>query len=103
MDDLNAPQPSGAELVKKLRKKQAKKAKKLVARKTKPKKTKKLVKAKARKPKAAKRAVKKTSGVVAERLDLRLPKSVKAKLTARAKKTHRTITSIVLELLEKAK
>lgn len=79
MDDLNAPQPSGAELVKKLRK-PTKKAKK-----------------------AAKRVVKKASGAIAERLDLRLPKSVKAKLTAKAKKTRRTITSIMLELLEKAK
>ena len=38
-----------------------------------------------------------------ERLDLRLTKSEKSKLTARAKSARRTITSIVLELIENMK
>lgn len=52
--------------------------------------------------KAAKKARKK---VVArgERLDLRLTKSEKAKVSAKAKATRRSVTSIISELIEKMK
>jgi hypothetical protein len=99
MDDLSAPQPSGSELTEPVKKKKPKAVKKV--RKPKRAATKKAVK-KVRKPKRA-ATKKKVSSAVAERLDLRLPRSVKIKLLAKAKKTRRTITSIVLELLEKSK
>ena len=52
------------------------------------------------KPKAKKPA----AGVVrTERLDLRLSKAEKGKLNAKATKLRRTITSIVLEAIEKIK
>ena len=38
-----------------------------------------------------------------QRLDMRLTKAEKAKLTAKAKATRRTVTSIVLEAIEKIK
>lgn len=54
--------------------------------------------------KAAKKKAKPTASVVRfERLDLRLSKAEKAKLTAKAVKARRTITSVVLELIEKMK
>jgi len=54
------------------------------------------------KKKAVKKAAKKTSaGTRSQRLDFRLTKAEKAKLTAKAKATRRTITSVVLELIEK--
>lgn len=63
-------------------------------------------KAKAKKS-AAKRkpAPKKAAAVVTrpERLDLRLTRGEKAKLSAKAKATRRTITSVVQELIEKMK
>lgn len=67
--------------------------KKPAKKKTKPKVAKRKTKAKARKPAA----------VVARpaRIDLRLTKTEKAKLTAKAKATRRTITSVVAELIEK--
>lgn len=62
------------------------------------------------KPKAKKAAkpkpkAKKAAAVVTrpERLDLRLTKGEKAKLSAKAKATRRTITSVVQELIEKMK
>ena len=36
-----------------------------------------------------------------ERLDMRLTKAEKAKVVARAKKTRRTVTSLVIEAIEK--
>lgn len=68
--------------------------------KTKPKK-------KAAKPKAAKRPAKpkakKNVGEVArsERLDMRLTKAEKTRVVAKAKKTRRTVTSLIIEAIEK--
>jgi hypothetical protein len=56
---------------------------------------------KAKKKAKSKPAPKK--GVVAERLDIKLSKTQKAKLLAKAKKTSRTVTSIMLELIDKMK
>lgn len=66
-----------------------------------PPKPKKKSKPKAKKPAVKKKAVNGTGR--SERLDLRLTKAEKAKLAARAKKSRRTITSIMLELVEKMK
>ena len=67
-------------------------------------KTKKVAK-KIAKPKAKKAAKKKKTKAQErpERLDLRLTKSEKIKLAAKAKATRRTVTSIVAELIEKMK
>jgi hypothetical protein len=91
-----------------------KKAKKLVTRKTKrmlkavkaivkKAKAKKLSKPLAAVVKRTKPKAKKPAAVVArpERLDLRLSKKEKAKLVAKAKATRRTVTSVVLEMIEK--
>lgn len=45
----------------------------------------------------------KAKGVVerSERLDMRLTKAEKAKVVAKAKKTRRTVTSLVIEAIEK--
>jgi len=56
--------------------------------------------------KAAKRAKPKPARKAAvtlrpERLDLRLTKAEKSKLTKKAAETRRTVTSIILELIEK--
>lgn len=61
--------------------------------------------AKPKAKKAAKPKAKKAAAVVTrpERLDLRLTKGEKAKLSAKAKATRRTITSVVQELIEKMK
>ena len=62
----------------------------------------KVKKRKAVKPK--KKAVRKPkSGAVvrSERLDMRLSKAEKARITAKAKKTRRTVTSLVIEAIEK--
>lgn len=58
---------------------------------------------KAKKRKAAKSKKKKLNGSIArpERLDMRLTKAEKAKIYAKAKKTRRSITSIVIEAIEK--
>ncbi len=57
------------------------------------------------KPKAKKKPAKKASKplVRMERVDLRLSKKEKAKLVAKAKATRRTVTSIIMELIEKMK
>lgn len=80
------------------------KPKKTVKRK--PAKTKRPAKPKARKPakrKAAKRKPgRKASNIVrSERLDMRLTKAEKAKVMAKAKKTRRTVTSLIIEAIEK--
>jgi hypothetical protein len=84
-------------------------------KKAKPKAKKRHAKAKKKaKPKAKKRHAKAAKsikprkpapkkGVVAERLDIKLSKAQKAKLLAKAKKTSRTVTSIMLELIDKMK
>lgn len=78
------------------RKKPAKKpAKRKAPKKSKPK-ARKLVGAKRSKPK-------KPAAGGGARLDLRLSKADKAKLLARAKKLRRTVTSLVIELIEKLK
>lgn len=75
----------------------AKKAKKAA------KKARKVTKTKAKK--AAKRPKVKTMAAVArsERLDMRLTKGEKAKVHAKAQKLRRTVTSIVIEAIEKIK
>lgn len=64
----------------------------------------------AKSKKAVKKAVKKSKpaasrGVVmrSERLDMRVTKAEKARVRAKAKKVKRTITSVVLEAIEKIK
>ena len=64
------------------------------------------VKAKARRPKVkpkAKRGTKKkpSSIVRSERLDMRLSKANKARIVAKAKRLRRTVTSLVIEAIEK--
>lgn len=78
-----------------VKKKPAKKAK---AAKKKPAVKKKPAKSKPKAKKASKPAKGRT-----ERLDLRLGRKEKAKLHARAKATRRTVTSIIVELIEKMK
>lgn len=57
---------------------------------------------KPKKKKTAKSKAKKTKAVVrSERLDMRLTKAEKAKITAKAKKTRRTVTSLIIEAIEK--
>lgn len=48
-----------------------------------------------------KRKAVKSKIVRSERLDMRLTKAEKAKVTAKAKKTRRTVTSLVIEAIEK--
>jgi hypothetical protein len=66
-------------------------------------KPKKKAKAKKRKAVKAKKSARKHSAVAerTERLDMRLTKAQKAKIHAKAKKTRRTVTSIVYEAIEK--
>jgi len=54
-----------------------------------------------RKPKAKKR--KADTVARSERLDMRLTKAEKTKIIAKAKKTRRTVTSLVIEAIEKIK
>jgi hypothetical protein len=69
------------------------------------KKAKQPTKPKAKKRKAVKpkkKAVRNSGAVVrSERLDMRLSKAEKARITAKAKKTRRTVTSLVIEAIEK--
>lgn len=75
------------------------KTKKTTKRKTaKPKRTAKLKTAK-RKPKTGTKST--ASKVRTERLDMRLTKAEKARIGAKAKKTRRTVTSLVIEAIEK--
>lgn len=78
-------------------KKEAKSAKPKLKKKAKPK----VKKSKAAKPK--KKTVRKPKGAVvrSERLDMRLTKAEKAKICARAKKIRRTVTSLIIEAIEK--
>lgn len=68
--------------------------------KKKPAKKRKAVKAKA-KPAKKKTAAKHNGDARSERLDMRLTKAQKAKIGAKAKKTRRTVTSLVMEAIEK--
>lgn len=92
------------------RTKPAKKKKKKKPAKVRPKPAKKKKKkkpAKVVKRKSAPKKVKAVNRSIAvarpARLDLRLTKAEKAKLIARAKKLRRTVTSVVLEMIEKLK
>ncbi len=62
-------------------------------------------KAKSKKKAARKPKPKAKAATVArsERLDMRLTKAEKTKIIARAKKTRRTVTSLVIEAIEKIK
>jgi hypothetical protein len=81
------------------KKKPAKKAKSKAKRKPAKKAMKKPAKRKAKKVKASK-----TGGVVrCERVDMRVSKVEKARIVAKAKKLRRTVTSVVLEAIEKIK
>ncbi len=66
-------------------------------------KAKKTTKRKAAKPKkkSAKRPAKSKAIVRSERLDMRLTKAEKTRINAKAKKTRRTVTSLVIEAIEK--
>ena len=62
------------------------------------------------KPKAKKKTTRKlkpkakvSAATRSERLDMRLTKAEKAKVVAKAKKTRRTVTSLVIEAIEKIK
>lgn len=69
----------------------------------KPKSKKKPAKAKTKK-KAAKKTKAKSAGVVrTERLDMRLSKAEKTRITVKANKLRRTVTSLVIEAIEKIK
>jgi hypothetical protein len=91
-----APTDAGADPVGKVIREAVRRPKKKA--KSKPK-VRKVVKAK----KKAKSKPAPKKGVVAERLDIKLSKTQKAKLLAKAKKTSRTVTSIMLELIDKMK
>ena len=55
-----------------------------------------------KKAKTKKKTARKSGAVVrSERLDIRLSKAEKARITAKAKKTRRTVTSLVIEAIEK--
>lgn len=78
------------------------------AKRTKPKPKKKKAKKPTKKRKTVKakkkpaRKAKKAGAVVrSERLDMRLTKAEKVKITAKAKKTRRTVTSLIIEAIEK--
>jgi hypothetical protein len=58
-------------------------------------------KRKTAKPKKKAAARKLNGDVRSERLDMRLTKAQKAKIDAKAKKTRRTVTSLVIEAIEK--
>lgn len=60
---------------------------------------------KVKRPKVAKKTKRKAPATIArpERLDMRLSKAEKNKLLAKAKKLRRTVTSIMLEAIEKIK
>ena len=99
------PKPKPAKKKPKAAKPKAKKAPKKKAAKNK-------AKPKAKKPTTKKKAApkskpkaKKAAAVVSRpaRLDLRLTAAEKAKLVAKAAKLRRTVTSIVLEMIEKIK
>lgn len=110
-----ADMPPGAKKVTKPKKKKAKrpakakkhakpKTKKKTKRPTKPKtkvKTKKRKAVKAKKKTARKSKPKVGAVVRSERLDMRLTKKEKAKIYNKAKKTRRTVTSLVIEAIEK--
>ncbi len=68
-----------------------------------PPKAKKKAKPKAKKKaKTKKKTARKPGAVVrSERLDMRLSKAEKARITAKARKTRRTVTSLVTEAIEK--
>ena len=57
--------------------------------------------ARAKKPKAKTKKPRASTVVRSERLDMRLTKAEKAKINAKAKKTRRTVTSLVIEAIEK--
>jgi hypothetical protein len=82
-----------------VKKKPAKKAKKAKAAK----KAKKPAKLKPKAPKKPAKKASKPAGERTERLDLRLGRKDKAKLYAKAKAARRTVTSIVVELIERMK
>lgn len=96
---------------KRVRKAAAKKKKTKPKAKSKPKAKKRPAKkkTKARKPSKAKKPAKKTKAKKkagagperSERVDVRLTKAEKARLNAKAKKLRRTVTSVVLEAIEK--
>ena len=110
MDAESSPVFTGTEealtrvLLKKPKAPKKPKAVKKPAKKAKPAKKKKAVKKSKPKAKAKKTAKKAVPAVERfERLDMRLSKTEKAKITAKAKKLRRTITSVVLEAIEKIK
>jgi hypothetical protein len=116
MFDTTDPLPPGPPIIGKPKKKKAQKPKAKPAKKRKPAKppkakTKptKAKKAPAKKAKAAKKPAgkskapknKATGPDRCERLDLRLTKAEKAKVLAKAKKSRRTVTSLLREWVEK--
>jgi hypothetical protein len=105
--DIGPPEPAKPKPKAKKRTKPKAKKKRLVKPRAKKRKAAKS-KAKKKRPvkallKAARRAVKhKLNGDArSERLDMRLTKAQKAKIDAKAKKTRRTVTSLVIEAIEK--
>lgn len=109
----SAPKKSRKSTAKKAAKPKAKKAKRKPAKKavkaTRPKATAKVKRKPAKKVKHSKvkrlKNVKRKATVPerSERLDMRLTKAEKAKVNAKAKKLRRTVTSIVIEAIEKIK
>jgi hypothetical protein len=67
------------------------------------KKAKRPAKPKTKKPAKTKKKAKVAVVARSERLDMRLTKAEKAKIYAKAKKTRRTVTSLVIEAIEKIK
>lgn len=95
MDDAKSPEEQVREK-RTLRKRPVKKAKKKAG------KRKAAKRSKGKKKLARKVPAKKVAAITTtERLDIRLPKAAKVKLNAKAAKTRRTITSVVVELIER--
>lgn len=87
-----AKKPAKPKAKKKTKRPTKSKAKKTVKRKA----------AKSKKKPAPKVKTKAGGSVVrSERLDMRLSKAEKAKINAKAKKTRRTVTSLIIEAIEK--
>lgn len=98
MDDLNE-----SSLIKAAKAAKPKAKKKSAKRKTVKRPKSKAKKTVRRKPAKRKAGRKPSSVVRSERLDMRLTKAEKAKVTAKAKKTRRTVTSLIIEAIEKIK
>lgn len=97
IDPVKPAKPKAKKRTKPKTKKKAKRPAKPKAKKIKAK-MRKAVKSKSKKKAAARKL---NGDARSERLDMRLTKAQKAKIDAKSKKTRRTVTSLVIEAIEK--